>query len=195
MNYLAHAYLSFGESDILLGNMIGDHVKGKAALDAFPSQIRKGIVLHRKIDEFVDTHPATLRAKIFFRADYGLYSGAIMDTLYDHFLANDPGIFPNEEALFEFSQQTYSALSMQSKWFPEKFAAYFPYMSEQNWLYNYRHVKGMERSLTGLNRRAKYMPVIDKAYATFIAEFYQLNQCYYEIITDLIKFSRSEISR
>jgi acyl carrier protein phosphodiesterase len=29
MNYLAHAYLSFGEPDILAGNMISDFVKGK----------------------------------------------------------------------------------------------------------------------------------------------------------------------
>ena len=29
MNYLAHAYLSFGDPDILAGNMISDFVKGK----------------------------------------------------------------------------------------------------------------------------------------------------------------------
>jgi hypothetical protein len=29
MNYLAHAYLSFNEPDILVGNLISDFVKGK----------------------------------------------------------------------------------------------------------------------------------------------------------------------
>lgn len=29
MNYLAHAYLSFDEPEILVGNMISDFVKGK----------------------------------------------------------------------------------------------------------------------------------------------------------------------
>jgi acyl carrier protein phosphodiesterase len=29
MNYLAHAYLSFNEPEILTGNMISDFVKGK----------------------------------------------------------------------------------------------------------------------------------------------------------------------
>ena len=29
MNYLAHAYLSFGYSELLVGNLISDFVKGK----------------------------------------------------------------------------------------------------------------------------------------------------------------------
>src|SRR4051812_21980877 len=99
MNYLGHAVLSFGDADILTGNMIADHVKGKLALEKFPHGIKKGIELHRKIDAKADSHPATQRGKLLFREHYGLYSGAIMDTLYDHFLANDPKIFPTSETL------------------------------------------------------------------------------------------------
>jgi acyl carrier protein phosphodiesterase len=33
MNYLAHACLSFGRPDILVGNMISDHIKGKKQFD------------------------------------------------------------------------------------------------------------------------------------------------------------------
>ena len=80
MNYLGHAFLSFGDGDILTGNMIGDHVKGKIALEQYPDGIKKGIMLHRKIDEYTDLHPATQRAKLPFREVYGLYAGAIMDT-------------------------------------------------------------------------------------------------------------------
>ncbi|KAF0239868.1 MAG: hypothetical protein FD183_1294 [Chitinophagaceae bacterium] len=49
MNYLAHAYLSFNEPSILLGNMISDYVKGKKQYD-YPLLIQKGIHLHRAID-------------------------------------------------------------------------------------------------------------------------------------------------
>jgi acyl carrier protein phosphodiesterase len=120
MNYLGHAFLSFGQSELLLGNMIGDHVKGKAALEHFPEGIRKGIMLHRKIDEFADHHPATARAKTIFRADYGLYSGAIMDTLYDHFLANDAKYFQGPEQLKDFAATVYVQLEEHAQWFPEK---------------------------------------------------------------------------
>ena len=192
MNYLGHAFLSFGDRDILLGNMIGDHIKGLVALEQYPEGVRKGILLHRKIDGFVDIHPATLRSKILFKEEYGLYAGAIMDTLYDHYLANDPKYFASEEVLLEFSQKVYSQLAENEAHFPPVFAGYYPYMKEHNWLYNYRTVKGMEKSLNGLARRAKYMKPIGKAYEIFIANYYHLNQCYYELIDDLIKFVKTE---
>ncbi len=191
MNYLAHAFLSFGDKDILTGNMIADHVKGKIALDQFPEGIKQGVIMHRKIDEFTDTHPATLRGKLLFREDFGLYAGPIMDTLYDHYLANDPKYFANEEALLAFTQATYALLNENSRYFPEKFAGYFPHMKEHNWLYNYRHIKGIERSLNGLARRALYMPPIAKAYEIFVAHYYTLNQCYYELIDDINTFVKN----
>ena len=33
MNYLAHVYLSGSDKDLIIGNFIADHVKGKAYLD------------------------------------------------------------------------------------------------------------------------------------------------------------------
>ena len=194
MNYLGHAYLSFGDSEILTGNLIADHVKGRLALEKFPPGIRKGIELHRKIDSFADTHPATQRAKIWFREDYGLYAGAIMDTLYDHFLANDPKLILSDAALLEFSEDVYAKVAIHEAYFPEAFAKYFPHMRQHNWLYGYKTLLGMQRSLQGLSRRAAYMPPVDKAYLTFIAHYYELAQCYYEFIDGIITFVKIELS-
>lgn len=36
MNYLAHAYLSFNDPEILVGNLISDFVKGKKKFDYPP---------------------------------------------------------------------------------------------------------------------------------------------------------------
>ncbi len=195
MNYLGHAFLSFGYVDILTGNMIGDHVKGRLALDNYPEGIKKGILLHRKIDEYADNHPATQRAKLWFRETYGLYAGAIMDTLYDHFLANDPKQFASEKQLQIFTQEVYIKLEGNAAYFPPIFAAYFPHMKEHNWLYNYRTMQGMQRALNGLARRAKHIPPIDKAYELFVGHYYQLAQCYYEFIDDVLTFAKVELNR
>jgi acyl carrier protein phosphodiesterase len=192
MNYLGHAFLSFGDRDILTGNMIGDHVKGRLALDTFPPGIKNGIELHRKIDGKVDTHPATSRAAILFRESYGLYSGAIMDIVYDHFLANDPRCFSNEAALLAFTQTCYLQLEENISYFPPAFAAYFSHMKDHNWLYGYHTLKGVERSLGGLSRKAKYMPPVDIAYEIFVTNYYHLNQCYYDLIDDVISFVKIE---
>lgn len=192
MNYLAHAVLSFGDPEILTGNMIADHVKGKLALAEFPERIADGIVLHRKIDQYTDEHPATARAKLLFRADYRLYAGAVVDSLYDHFLANDAKYFPSDASLKDFTTSTYNQLQENSAYFPTTFAGYFPHMQEHDWLYNYRNLKGVERSLNGLQRRAKHMPDALKAYQTFIAHYYYLAQCYYEFIEDVSRFVKIE---
>ncbi|WP_438810958.1 ACP phosphodiesterase, partial [Serratia marcescens] len=53
MNYLAHAYFSFEDPDILLGNMISDYIKGKKQY-TYPLKVQAGIRLHRQIDSFTD---------------------------------------------------------------------------------------------------------------------------------------------
>ena len=95
MNYLAHAYLSFNDPEILLGNMISDYVKGRKKFDYEPG-ILKGIMLHRAIDTFTDQHPVTKTAMKFFKPAYGLYAGAFVDVVYDHFLVLDETV-PSRE--------------------------------------------------------------------------------------------------
>ena len=195
MNYLGHAWLSFGDEEVVTGNMIGDYVKGLKSLENFTPGIKKGIVLHRKIDAYCDQHPATRRGKLFFREDYGLYSGAIMDTLFDHYLANDPVVFSTAPTLKSFSEGIYAILDSHKEAFPPAFAQFFPHMKHDNWLYQYRSLKGMERALQGLARRAKHMPSPQKAYETFAGHYYQLNQCYFELIDDLSRYVKIELAK
>jgi len=177
MNYLAHAYLSFSRPDILCGNMISDFVKGKKKY-AFEPGIQQGIALHRAIDLFTDTHPATAAAKSFFKEAYGLYAGPLVDIVYDYFLANDPTIFPKPTDLAAFTQDTYRLLRPYAGVFPEKFVRLFHYMQMQDWLYNYRHLEGIRNSFAGLARRALYMQ--DHQQANTILEQHQtaLQHCY-----------------
>jgi acyl carrier protein phosphodiesterase len=193
MNYLGHAFLSFGDPEILVGNIAGDHVKGRLALQPYPERIQKGFLLHRKIDAYADVHPANQRAKLVFRSEFGLYSGAIVDTLYDHFLANDPRYFDGEAGLLAFTQNTYTLLDTQTEWLPPAFMQYYTNMKTHNWLYNYRHLKGAERSLKGLAHRAPKMPPVEGAYNAFVAGYYYLNQCYMDFIGDMVAYVQKEM--
>ncbi len=155
MNFLAHACLSFNQPGLLVGNMISDFVKGKQQFD-YPPAIRRGIVLHRHIDQFTDEHPATKEAKEFYRPIYRLYSGAFIDVVYDHFLANDPNEF-TDSTLNAFAQQTYTTLQQEYEHLPAGFAGMLPYMKRDNWLYNYRTIDGIGKSMGGLVRRSAYL--------------------------------------
>ena len=174
MNYLAHAYLSFGRPGILVGNMISDYVKGEKKYD-YPEQIQQGIAVHREIDRFTDTHSATKEAKEIFRPAYRLYAGSLMDVIYDHFLALDENEF-TDESLKAFTINTYAMLDQFTDHFPEKFSRMYPYMKAQNWLYNYRYRQGIEKSLAGVVRRAKYLEESDTAYLLFNEHYDELKR-------------------
>jgi acyl carrier protein phosphodiesterase len=167
MNLLAHAYLSFNNEGILVGNMISDYVKGKKQFD-YPLPIQAGIQLHRAIDEFTDTHSATQDIKKLFKPAYRLYAGAFTDVVYDYFLANDENEFSSAESLQSFTKSTYNLLQNNTSHFPEKFAKSFPYMQAQDWLYHYKYDDGMQKSFGGLARRAKYIAETDTAFEIFL---------------------------
>jgi len=188
MNYLAHAYLSFGHPQILAGNLISDFVKGKKKFD-YSEGIQKGIVLHRQIDEFTDEHQATKLAKNIFPPAYRLTSGAFVDVVYDHFLANDEKEF-SEESLLAFSKNTYEVMDQFVNDLPAHFSAMFPYMKMQNWLFNYRTRWGTEKSFGGLVRRAAYLEESDTAAAVFNENYHHLKQCYDAFFPEVKIFAR-----
>jgi len=192
MNYLAHAYLSFSEPEILVGNMISDFVKGKKKFD-YPPNIQKGITLHRAIDEYTDHHPATKKAITFFKKEYRLYAGAFVDIVYDHFLATDKKEFADPLALKNFAATTYQTLEGYVEIFPERFKTMFPYMQEQDWLYNYQFNEGMQKSFNGLIRRATYLTNAAPAYDLFVAHYDALKICYGEFFPELKGFAAQQL--
>jgi acyl carrier protein phosphodiesterase len=194
VNYLAHAYLSFGIADIAVGNMISDFVKGKKKLD-YPLTIGHGIDVHRSIDSFTDLHSVTKEAKTWFRADYGLYAGPLIDIVFDHFLATDPSQFPEAGSLNAFAQKTYQQLAGRQSFFPERFARMFPYMQQQNWLHGYQFREGIFNSFHGLARRAAHMPDPLSAFHIFETQYEDLKACYYRFFPDLKNFVRTELQR
>lgn len=191
MNYLGHAYLSFGQPEILVGNLLGDYVKGTKSLEDFPEGIKAGIMLHRKIDEYTDKHIANNLAKNYFRPDYQLYAGAFVDTLYDHYLANDPRHFSSEKELENFAAQTYQTIKEHWSYIPEQAQQPLQNMIEHNWLYNYRTVKGIEKAFKGLVHKAAHLTDSSAAYNITIQHYYELNQRYYEFIDDVEKYVKS----
>ncbi|MEO6683414.1 MAG: ACP phosphodiesterase [Ginsengibacter sp.] len=188
MNYLAHAYLSFDDSDILTGNMVNDYVKGKQKYE-FSIEIQKGMELHRAIDHFTDVHPVTKNAKEFFRPQYRLYAGAFVDIVYDHFLALDDIQFEEYGGLEKFTFEVYDKLEQNQQYFPVPFQRMFPFMRSQNWLYHYQFRKGIEDSFGGLVRRAKYLNESAIGFQIFEDNYLTLKECYEEFFPDLKDFS------
>ncbi len=194
MNYLAHARLSFDQPHILVGNMISDFIKGKRQFE-YPSIVQQGIRLHRAIDNFTDTHPATAQIKLFFRPQYRLYSGAFTDVVYDHFLANDPGEFFTGDDLKQFALSTYGILETNFAILPQQFQTILPYMKEYDWLYNYKNRWGIQKSFAGLVRRSSYLTESDIAFGLFNEHYEAMNQLYHDFYPDVKKFAAHHLQQ
>jgi acyl carrier protein phosphodiesterase len=192
MNFLAHAYLSFGEKEILVGNMISDFVKGKAQHDFIPG-IRKGIIHHRLIDDFTDNHIAVRKAKEVFKADYRLYSSPLVDIVFDHFVAKDAKLF--NTGLKNFTENIYQILEDYAAHLPERFIPVFGYMKTENWLLGYQQKAGIEKSLRGLVRRATYLNDAEMAITLFNQHYSELEDCYGKFIEDVKQFAKEQLDR
>lgn len=194
MNFLAHAYLSFGHPELLAGNMISDFVKGKRQFD-YPEGIYRGIRLHRAIDEFTDTHPSTKIIRDLFRPHYRLYSAAFADVVYDFFLANDTGEFANDAALRSFTDQTYQHLDSQYHLLPTGFQQILMPMKENNWLFHYKYEWGIKRSFNGIVRRASYLDESDIAFDIFMNNREILQETYLTFFPSVKRYAHQTMER
>lgn len=193
MNYLAHAYLSFNIPEILAGNMISDFVKGKKQFD-YPATVQAGIRLHRAIDTFTDSHPFTKQAKTYFQPAVGPYSGAFVDVVYDHFLAKDHQEFTDDTSLQTFAINTYATLVNLAPILPERFVTMLPSMKQQNWLYNYQFMQGIENSFKNVARRAKYLDDSEACFQLFHEHYVSLEWCYANFFKDVKEMAITSLS-
>lgn len=192
MNYLAHAFLSFDDPEILAGNMTSDFIKGKKKYD-YPPRILAGIDLHREIDNFTDRHPVTKAAANIFRPHYGLYCAAFIDVVFDHFLAASMAAKGQDE-FRAFTQTVYSRLQALESQLPLKFRMMLPYMVKENWLFNYQYDHGIEKSLQGLVRRATYLTESATAFQLFKKHYNQLKQDFDLFFPEVLNFSSIKFS-
>ena len=162
MNFLAHLYLSGDDPEIMVGNFIGDFVRGRNLHEQFTPKIALGIELHRQIDEFTDSHLVVLESKKRLRAKYRHYAPVIVDVFYDHFLAvHWPTLHP--KSLSDFATYAYLQLENHHPILPERVLQMMPYMIRGNWLVNYEKTEGIHRALTGMSRRTPYESKMDEA--------------------------------
>ena len=153
MNFLAHIYLSGDNDQIKIGNFIADGIRGKKYLE-YPDQIQKGIILHRAIDTFTDSHKTVRKSTKRLHEKYSHYSGIIVDIFYDHYLAKNWENY-SETSLDIYTDHFYKLTEQYYNWLPERYKNMMPHMVRENWLYNYANIEGISNVLNGMNRRTK----------------------------------------
>jgi acyl carrier protein phosphodiesterase len=171
VNFLAHVYLSGNDSEIIVGNFIGDFVKGKSMLEQYDSGLVKGIELHRSIDDFTDNHPVVTESKRRLYEKYHHYSAVIVDMYYDHLLAHHWSDF-HPEPLRVYTLKIYKVLMDYHDILPDEVRGMLMYMMRDNWLLAYSKLEGIHRALSGMSRRTTFRSRMEEA-ASDLEEHYE----------------------
>lgn len=146
MNYLAHIYLSGNDRKLQLGNFIGDFVKGRR-YEEYPERIRNGILLHREIDTFTDSHAVFCETVSLLRPTFGRYSGIMADMYFDYCLATDFAKYSPSRSLDNLAIGFYYTSIFNYRNLPEKVKSFIFHFIATNRLKKYATVGGLENSL------------------------------------------------
>ena len=154
MNYLAHLYLADEDPQSIIGNLMGDFVKGPLDHSLLSPPLRQGIRLHRKIDTFTDHHPVFRHSKQRLRPELRRFAGVVIDMLYDHCLAVNWSHY-SARSLRRFSDTVYVILKAHHHLFPVRMQRSVNYMLAHDLLFSYREIDGIQRALQGLEGRLR----------------------------------------
>ena len=170
----------------MIGNFIADSIKGKNYA-GYNDEIIYGIQLHRQIDEFTDNHETVKKSKRRLSPKYGKYSSVIVDIYYDHFLALGWKNYSDKD-LKDFAEEVYKILNTHQDILPQKIIEFLPYMVKQDWLYNYQTLEGIDKSLKGMARRAKFDSHMELASTDLKRDHFLYEQEFELFFPELIEF-------
>lgn len=190
MNFLAHIYLSGESDDVKFGNFIGDYVKG-ADYNNYSPEVRKGILLHRAIDSFTDSHPVVRRSKLRFANAYHKYAGVIVDILYDHILAINWNQFYPEELTW-YTERFYYLVESRFNQLPKGMQGFITSLLKNDWLMAYSTTQGIERVLKGMSLKTSLPDETEFAMNLLHNQNDQITEEFFEFFPDLIDYVESK---
>ena len=190
MNFLAHIYLSYNDDEITLGNFIADSIRGNK-FKHLPLRVQKGILLHREIDTFTDTHPIPKMSSKRLHKNYSHYSRVIVDIFYDHFLAKNWKRY-SETPLDTFVDNFYDLLEDHYTILPVGVKRMMPYMIADNWIFNYSKMDGIAKVLNGMNRRTNNKSKMNFAILDLEQHYEAFEKEFTDFFEELMTFSKQK---
>lgn len=145
-----HLLLSGDDEQILVGNFMGDFVKGRLD-DRLPARIRQGVKLHRRIDSFAAGDPDFRRSRQRIAPEFGLFRGVLVDIFYDHILA---------ASWDEFASEPRDRFLLRARWATERHRCHLPAELQRlvpfiyaELLPSYGSLSGIAAALVRMSRR------------------------------------------
>ncbi|QTV04601.1 acyl carrier protein phosphodiesterase [Faecalibacter bovis] len=191
MNLVAHQYLSFNNPSLQLGNFLGEVVKGNKYND-YPDDIKLGILLHREIDSFTDSHDVVKRSSTYFHSTQHKYSPIVVDLVYDYFLIKHWRKYhPTSFQLFK--ENCYELFSYNTENFPTNLQEMLNHLLKNDWFENYSTIEGIQKTLTGISKRVNFDNNLTNTASTIYQYETELEKDFLQFFPELVQFSKDFI--
>lgn len=105
---MAHFQLAWPDEGLIAGGLEGDFYKGLLRGE-LPSDLERGIKLHRAIDAYTDGHPLIAQLRRELPPGLRRYAGILIDLCFDHYLSLHWPRFSTVR-LADFSAEVYRIL-------------------------------------------------------------------------------------
>lgn len=186
MNFLFHMLLSGADEQLLVGNFMGDFVKGRLE-ERFTPRIRQGVALHRRIDSYAERHQLFQQSRRRLAPEYGLYRGVLVDLFYDYYLVNE---WDNwcAEPFADFLIRTRAVVEKHQQSLPAEMVRLVPIIFAEL-LPSYGSVNGIGNALARLSRRVGRANPLAGAEAELVHHHYGLQADFRSFTPEIIRYA------
>lgn len=191
MNLLFHMYLSGHDPELLVGNFMGDFVKGQIG-NAYPPRIGLGLKLHRKIDSFAQSNSHFQASRLRLAPHYGLYRGVFVDLFYDHYLAKEWSTW-TDTALPDYIASTRVIIEQYLAIMPERLQKFVPIVFDEL-LPSYTNISGIESALVRMSGRVRRPNPLAEGGAELTIHYKELKADFGRFIIEVQEFTSTVIA-
>lgn len=188
MNFLAHLHIADHCNSHLMGNLLGDFVKGDPSKQ-YQTDISNGIKLHRFVDRITDHHALVEECKPHFTGVARRFAPIALDMFWDHCLAKHWRTF-SPQSLDSFVRYAYSEVNKQiSDDLPPRFLMLHSRMWSGGWLQSYQYLENIEFALHRMSQRSPRMADLTTTFEVLDNEYEQLEAKFAALYRDVLRQS------
>jgi len=197
MNFLAHLHIAEHTQTSLLGNFLGDFVKGNPD-GKFSIEVEQGIRLHRFVDSYTDHHRFIKSVKPLFNKEVRKFSPIALDMFWDHCLAKHWSDF-HRSSLAEFSLQAKIIVEKESRQLSQPLPVEFEKVAnlvwKGKWFEHYAQISNINFALQRIALRSPRMAPLGDTFVTLMEHYDQLSELFFELYPDVLRAASIETKK
>lgn len=190
MNFLAHLHIAEHCSSSLLGNLLGDFVKGDPT-KKYQDDIAQGIMLHRFVDSYTDNHLIMKQCKTLFDSDLKRFAPIAMDMFWDHCLAKHWSRF-HHQPLTRFVDNAELTIKQTSAPLPDRFVRMSTHMWQGRWLESYQEFDNIKFALERMSLRSMRMAPLAECGEQLEMHYQEFSELFNQLYPEVLEKAKQQ---